>query len=157
MFRRKRDERAALKQELQESLQEDLEVYKENLMRVATAQAQEVLLRDPVFAEAYKTKIEFEKRQRELDTVLDFGMTERVIRQLVEGAVAKQCVVTITWPSWLDENGGRCGGQIMSTHFEDRVVAAWPGARPAQIRAGARKLYDRLQAQLRSQKQAAQQ
>ena len=120
MFRRKRDERAALKQELQESLQEDLEVYKENLMRVATAQAQEVLLRDPVFAEAYKTKIEFEKRQRELDTVLDFGMTERVIRQLVEGALAKQVVVTITWPSWLDENGGRCGGQIMSIQPVDQ-------------------------------------
>ena len=95
----------------------------DRLMIDATQKAQDLILQDPVFAAAYKTKIEFEQRQRELDTVLDFGMTERVIRQLIEGAVAKQVVVTITWPAWLDANGGRMGGQIMSIQPIDQYSA----------------------------------
>lgn len=49
----------------------------------------------------------------------------------------------------LDRTAWGRGGAILSTHNENRAIAAWPGARPAQIRAGARKLYDVLRAQMR--------
>jgi hypothetical protein len=36
------------------------------------------------------------------------------------------------------------GGAIMATRGNNRTVASWPGARPGQISAGARKIYDIL-------------
>jgi len=47
------------------------------------------------------------------------------------------------------------GGVIQSTHGEDRIVAVFPAARPAQLRAGARKLYDQLSAKIRREKKLA--
>jgi hypothetical protein len=41
------------------------------------------------------------------------------------------------------------GGQIMSTRGEDRTVASWPGARPSQIRAAAKKALDRARADVK--------
>lgn len=46
------------------------------------------------------------------------------------------------------------GGQILAGHkshstTDGRIVSAWPGARPAQIKAGAKKLYDVIAAQVR--------
>jgi hypothetical protein len=57
--------------------------------------------------------------------------------------------------SHLERTAWGRGGVIQSTRGEDRIIAAWPGARPGQIRAGARKLYDAIVARMRrEQKQA---
>ena len=95
-------------------IEAEVEKQKAEIYKEATKAAEDVLLQDPVFASAYQTKIEFEKRQRELDTVLNFGMTERVIRSLCDEAINKQVAVHITWPSWTDNNGNKQGGQMMT-------------------------------------------
>lgn len=60
----------------------------------------------------------------------------------------------------LDATAWGRGGQIMAgshsgTRSDRRIVASWPGARPKQIKAGSRKLYDVLRAEMRREQEEA--
>lgn|GEM_PF-3418513 len=83
------------------------------------------------------------------------------MRQISKGILRKSradAIAVIT--RHLEQTAWSKGGQIMTAsrhgrRTDGRVVASWPGARPAQIRAGARKLYDVVAAQVRREQKAA--
>ncbi len=75
------------------------------------------------------------------------GAPVKQISSKVSRKSRAEAVVIIT--RYLERTAWSKGGAILSTHNENRVVASWPGARPAQLRAGARKLYDVKAAQVR--------
>ncbi len=115
--------RRALREEISAELKDQFAAKEDAIYAGATDRAKELLLKDPIFAEAYRKKLEFDQHQRELDQVLDFGMTARVIEKLVEESTSRRVCVTITWPLVLGDDGVKTGGQVMTIQPQDEYQA----------------------------------
>jgi hypothetical protein len=82
------------------------------------------------------------------------------LRQISKGILRKARAQTIRdiGPA-LERTAWGQGGHIVATskngrRTDHRVVASWPGARPSQIRAGAKKLFDVMAAEVRRAEKA---
>jgi len=80
-----------------------------DLLAQATDKAKELLLQDPVFHQAYQAKLQWDQHQRELDQVLNLGLTERVIRRLYEEVESRKIGTVIKFPIH-DLGGGNFSG-----------------------------------------------
>ena len=108
--RRKAEEALTRKAELdaiKAEMLQDVQVEREKIFQ----DAQNKLMQDPLFASAWRQKQELEKAQYELNKVLDYGLTERVIRRLVQESEERQVTVTIRFPRVLGDDGIARGGE----------------------------------------------
>jgi len=103
LFKKKRLQQENDERKRLEQLQKEIT---EAAVKQAAAETEAKFLQDPVFKAAYEAQSKYNLQQEELRQVLDFGLTERVLRRLCENAVLQDVTVTIRFPVKADGRGG---------------------------------------------------